>query len=198
MILVAIPIKSFSSAKSRLAPAIDAATRSRLGKAIAAKTAATATSAGAQVVVVTADIEVATWTEENEIGLLYEEESMPPGLDRAATTAIRYAAGMELPWAIIHGDLILATIADLDHVFKATSTGPVLVPSYDGGSNVVTGRDDGFKFSFGPGSFQRHFSQIPTAHVLTPLRLVLDLDTPRDLALARAEKDGRWLDDLLD
>ena len=55
MILAAIPIKPFGVAKARLAPVLGQAERSRLGRAIAARTAGLAAAAGAEVVVVTAD-----------------------------------------------------------------------------------------------------------------------------------------------
>jgi 2-phospho-L-lactate guanylyltransferase (CobY/MobA/RfbA family) len=75
--------------------------------------------------------------------------------------------------------------------------GSAIVPSYDGGTNVIGGHADDFPFSFGPGSFQRHLAKAPSAVVVTLPRLVLDLDTPRDLALARRGSAGHWLEDVL-
>ena len=58
-ILAAIPIKPFGVAKRRLSTRLDAPARSRLGKAVAARTAAAATDAGALVAIVTGDADVA-------------------------------------------------------------------------------------------------------------------------------------------
>ena len=196
MILAALPIKPFGVAKARLSPVLGPARRSRLGRAVAAHTARCAADAGADVQVVTSDAGVAEWAKANEFGVIMEDPDLGAGLDGAATTAARHAARLGLRWAIVHADLPTATGGDLHHVFDAARHSPALVPSYDGGTNVIAGTGE-FEFSFGTGSFARHMARAPDATVITAPRLVLDLDTPRDLGLARSWPSGRWLEGVL-
>ncbi len=197
MIVAALPIKPFGVAKARLSPVLGPGERSRLGRAVAARTASCAREAGAEVVVVTADDKVAEWARSQELGVLREDAGFGEGLDRAAATAARHATELGLGWAIVHADLPVATSADLRMVFDSAAQTTVIVPSYDGGTNIVTGFGASFRFSFGKGSFTTHFAQAPGAAVLTIPRLVLDLDTPRDLALARSWPSGTWLNGIL-
>jgi 2-phospho-L-lactate guanylyltransferase len=191
-LLAAIPVKPFGVAKARLSGELGPEQRTRLGKAIAARTAVLARQAGARVVVVTGDTGVAAWAQ--SIGFDVLPEGPQTGLDAAAASA---AAAATERWAIIHADLPLATAADFRTVFDATGDGIVLVPSYDGGTNVVAGSNPEFPFSYGPGSFHRHLAAAPGAQVLTHPRLAMDLDTPRDLDYARASRRGGWLEPFL-
>ena len=197
MILAALPIKPFGVAKARLSPILGPAQRSTLGRAVAARTAALAVEAGAEVVVIASDEGVANWAKAQDLGIIREDPKLGGGLDGAAATAARHAAGLGLQWAIVHADLPVATSADLRQVFDTATLSPVLVPSYDGGTNVITGSAGVFPFSFGTGSFHRHYAQQPTATVITRPGLVLDLDTPQDLARARASDHGAWLHSVL-
>jgi 2-phospho-L-lactate guanylyltransferase len=197
MIIAALPIKPFGVAKARLSPVLGSAQRSTLGRAVAARTASHAAAAGAEVLVVASDEGVAEWAKANELGVIREDPELGDGLDGAAATAARHAAQLGLGWAIIHADLPVATAEDLQAVLVAAASGPVIVPSYDGGTNIITGNTATFNFTFGTGSFSRHFAMAPRAHVITTPRLVLDLDTPRDLALARSWPSGAWLDGVL-
>lgn len=189
-ILAALPIKPFGVAKQRLSERLDSATRSRLGKAIAERTAAAATDAGALVAIVTGDSGVKRWAQGHGYLTIAEPDS-PPGLDGAAEAAIFEATRRQSPWAVIHADLPLVTPAALREVFAAAERGTVLVPSYDGGTNVVAGRGTMFRFAYGEASFHRHFAMNPGAQVLTNPQLALDLDTTDDLD--RALESGGWL-----
>ena len=82
-------------------------------------------------------------------------------------------------------------------VFSAAERGTVLVPSYDGGTNVIAGTGSGFRFSYGMASFHRHLAANPDATVLTHPLLALDLDTGDDLARALELDTGTWLRALL-
>lgn len=196
-ILAAIPIKPFGVAKARLASRLDARTRSRLGKAIAARTAAAATDAGALVAIVTADRDVASWG--RSLGYLIIDERISPqaGLNGAGEATLYEAAQRQRPWAIIHADLPLVTPAALNPIFAAAGRGLVLVPSYDGGTNIVAGTRTTLEFAYGPGSFQRHLARHPRALIHTDPRLALDLDTAGDLDRTLTHADGRWLRDLI-
>ena len=192
-ILAAIPIKPFGVAKERLAKRLDAHTRSRLGKAVAARTAAAATDAGALVAIVTGDADVAHWG--RSLGYLTIDERITsrPGLDGAAEATLYEAARRQRSWAVIHADLPLVCPAALIPVFKAANHGLVLVPSHDGGTNIVAGSQTTMDFAYGPGSFHRHLAAHPTARVHIDARLALDLDTAGDLDRALEYADGRWL-----
>ena len=181
-LLVGIPVKPFTVAKARLAPVLDAATRSRLGRSVAARTAATAAATGADVCIVTGDPGVAEWAR----SLGYDTLSEPPGggLDGAAGRVARAARG---DWAVLHADLPLVTIAELT---RALSTdGPVVAPTHDGGTSLVKGAGP-FRFSYGPGSFRRHLASLAGATVVSTPGLALDLDTARDLAVVRRLDPG--------
>ena len=192
-ILAAIPIKPFGVAKARLAPRLDAAARSQLGKAVAGRTAAAAADAGALVAIVTADEGVAAWS--RSLGYLTISEPSPSndGLNGAAETAMYEAARRHRPWAIIHADLPLVTPGSLRVVFSKASQQTVLVPSHDGGTNVVAGRGAAFRFSYGTSSFHRHLASHPHSAVLALPDLALDMDTAADLDRARRHATGSWL-----
>ena len=192
-ILAAIPIKPFGVAKRRLADRLDAAARSRVGRAIATRTAAAATDAGALVAVVTGDDGVARWARSHGY-LTIDERAVPePGLNGAATAVVIEASRRQRGWAVIHADLPLITPAALLPVFAIARTATVLVPSYDGGTNVVAGRGSAFRFSYGPASFHRHLAANPRATVCTDPVLALDLDDKVDLHRALRHPKGAWM-----
>lgn len=187
--IVGVPIKPFGVAKRRLGPAVDAATRSRLGRAVAANTLTMVAASGAIPVVVTGDDGVAEWARAGGFGVLIE----PPGegLDGAAA-AVTAGSGS---WAVVHADLPLMTVADLAAAWRAADPA-VLAPSVDGGTNLIAGSGP-MRFAYGPGSFHRHLAARPGASVVTRPGLALDLDTPEDLAAVLALGAPDWLVDLL-
>lgn len=192
-ILAAIPIKPFGVAKARLSARLDPAARSRLGKAVASRTADAATDAGALVAIVTADSGVASWARSRGYLTIDERLSSRGGLNGAAEAAVLEATRRQRGWAIIHADLPLVTPAALGKVFALAAKSVVMVPAHDGGTNVIAGRGTAVRFAYGQGSFQRHLAGYPNAHVLTNPQLALDLDTVRDLARAAIDPAGRWL-----
>lgn len=192
-ILAAIPIKPFGVAKRRLSDRLDATTRSHLGRIIAARTAEAATDAGALVAVVTADPGVASWARGLGYLVIDEKGTGGNGLDGAATSVVVEARRRQRPWAVIHADLPLVSPAALAGVFERCRVGSVVVPSYNGGTNVIVGNGSGFRFSYGPGSFHRHLAQNQPVTVRIDPRLALDLDTTTDLERALQLPAGRWL-----
>lgn len=192
-ILAAVPIKPFGVAKARLSEVLDGRSRSRLGKAVAARTAAAATDAGALVAIVTGDRDVARWARAHGYLAINEDMSSQPGLNGAGEAAIDEAVRRQRSWAIIHADLPLVTPAALQRVFQAARRNLVLAPSHDGGTNVIAGTSSKVHFAYGPASFHSHFARHPGAHVATDPRLALDLDTEADLRRALSHPDGRWL-----
>lgn len=197
-ILAAIPIKPFGVAKRRLSSRLDARARSQLGKAMAARTADAAIDAGALVAVVTADSAVAGWAKARGYIIIAETLGEGSGLNRAASAVTIEAARRRRPWAIVHADLPLVTPDALGRVFRNATRMPILVPSYNGGTNVVAGAGTGFRFSYGSGSVQRHLGYNTRAIVMTDARLALDLDTELDLDRARGFPEGRWLQEFLE
>jgi 2-phospho-L-lactate guanylyltransferase len=168
-----------------------------LGKAVAARTAAAATDAGALVAVVTGDSGVAAWARSNGYLTIDEDGSPRAGLNGAAESALIEATRRQRCWAIIHADLPLVTPAELTPIFAAAEREVVLVPSHDGGTNIVAGNRTTFQFSYGPASFHAHLAYRPQARIIPSARLALDLDTEDDLRRALRYADGRWLERLV-
>lgn len=196
-ILAAIPIKPFGVAKRRLRGRLDRTGRSRLGKGVAARTADAAIDAGALVAVVTGDPGVARWARARGYLVIDERFGEGSGLDRAAAAATFEAARRQRPWAVVHADLPLVTPGALAAVFHMAAVQTILVPSHNGGTNVVAGNGVGFRFAYGPGSLQRHLARNPRARVMTNAKLALDLDTEEDLDRALQAPGGRWLREVL-
>ena len=186
--LAGVPIKPFGIAKARLAPALDAGARSRLGRAIAAHTLRTVAASGATPAVVTPDAGVARWARRHGWSVIDE----PPGggLDGAALAVV--AAAGDAHWAVVHADLPLLNERDLIDAWHASAAGVVIAPAHDGGTSLVAGVGR-FRFSYGPGSFHRHLRTAPAATVLVRSGLALDLDTVADLEVAVGRSEGAWL-----
>jgi 2-phospho-L-lactate guanylyltransferase len=152
---------------------------------VAKATLDAAAGTGAEVAVVTADADVAKWSAALGVSVILEP-SAPGGLDQAAASVARRALEIQLPWVIAHADLPLVESRDFEAVADALPEGGiVLVPSHDGGTNVLAGNVTTFEFAYGPGSFQRHLAaaaSLPHRIVVRP-NLALDLDTPDDLGV---------------
>ena len=82
---------------------------------------------------------------------------------------------------MVHGDLPLISPRAIAQVANALVSSPILVPSHDGGTSVVAGFGR-FPFSYGIGSFRRHFAARPDALVMVSEELAIDIDTPLHLA----------------
>ena len=165
-----VPVKGFAAAKARLAPALGPSERAVLARKMAEHVL------GAIAPLVTAvvcdDPEVAAWAAQRG-ALLLEEPGL--GLNGAVTAGVdALAAAGAAEVLVVHADLPLAEgLAGL-----AGHDGVTLVPDRrDDGTNVacVPARA-GFRFSYGPGSFERHCEEAA--------RLRLDLRVVRDLVLA--------------
>ncbi|HWI05868.1 MAG TPA: 2-phospho-L-lactate guanylyltransferase [Acidimicrobiales bacterium] len=183
-VAVLVPVKTFSEAKLRLAPALDPAHRAELARAMA--THVVTSAAPLPTAVVCDDAEVAEWARELGALVVWEPER---GLNRAVEAGVsRLAAGGARRVVVAHADLPRAR-----HLaWVARFAGVTLVPDqYDNGTNVIcVPGDAGFTFSYGPGSFARHGAE---AHRLgLPLRVVRepslshDVDLPADLLAFRA------------
>jgi 2-phospho-L-lactate guanylyltransferase len=188
-----VPLKPFTSAKGRLAEALDPPTRATLMRATASRVVRAAAATGALVVVVTGDPEVAAWA--RRIGAEVLAEPPRGGLDGAARAAAEGALAADAVWCIVHGDLPLLEPRHVAAALEAADAGAtVLGPSRTGGTNLIASRMP-LGFSYGPSSFRRHLAAAgpAEARILCETGTLLDLDTPDDLAVAAALPGGSWL-----
>ncbi len=195
---VIIPVKAFGVAKQRLSSVLDAEQRSRLGKAIAARTMDTFAAAGGHVAVVTADRDVASWAQNLGYQVINEHAAMyGSGLNGAVAVGRATATIAFSRWVAVHADLPLINATNAENVVDAVDTTHhgVIVPSRDGGTNVLSGPVVSFRY--GPGSFALHHRQMPLADVLVSPNLCIDLDSPTDLAAVRRHPDGVWIEDVI-
>lgn len=176
---VLVPVKAFSRAKLRLAPALDAMARADLARTMAAHVVAVA--APLPVSVVCDDDEVATWALEHGAAVVWAPDQ---GLDGAVASGVAQLAGLGFSRVIVaHGDLPHArSLVDL-----APGGGVTLIPDRrDDGTNVaVVPASSGFRFAYGPGSFGRHRREAERLGLAVSVRrapeLAWDVDVPADL-----------------
>jgi 2-phospho-L-lactate/phosphoenolpyruvate guanylyltransferase len=175
-----VPLKALAEAKGRLAPAVGPLQRRLLAIAMFEDvvTALQAVPGLDAPVVVSPDREV--WRRADAMGCRVVEE--PPGagdLNRALASAAAVAHGQ--PLLVVAADLPLASAAGLGRVLAAAGAPVAVVPSADGGTNVLAWRDPAsFAPSFGPDSAARHLAAPGAVRVDDP-ELSLDVDTVEDL-----------------
>lgn len=179
-VAVLVPVKSFSQAKTRLAPALDPLARALLARSMATQVVASA--APLAVAVVCDDSDVATWARGIGALVVWEPER---GLNRAVEAGVaRMAAEGVLRCIVAHGDLPLAR-----HLaFLADFDGVSIAPDHaENGTNAIcVPTTAGFTFSYGPGSFTRHVVETQrlglALRVVREATLAHDVDLPTDLA----------------
>ncbi|HEX3623225.1 MAG TPA: 2-phospho-L-lactate guanylyltransferase [Acidimicrobiales bacterium] len=179
-VAVLVPVKAFTEAKLRLAPALEPADRAALARAMA--THVVSSAAPLPTAVVCDDADVAAWARDLGALVVWEPER---GLNRAVEAGVaRLAAGGARRVVVAHADLPQAGRL----AWVGRFAGVTVVPDHrDNGTNVIcVPAAAGFTFSYGPGSFARHGAE---AHGLgLPLRVVRDpslshdVDLPADLA----------------
>jgi 2-phospho-L-lactate/phosphoenolpyruvate guanylyltransferase len=95
----------------------------------------------------------------------------------------RFAAG-RVPLLILHADLPLLKVADVDAMIAAATDGLAIAPDNHGtGTNALAIGDSRYlELCFGPDSFRLHQAQAPDAVIVTGRPgLSLDIDTVDDL-----------------
>lgn len=192
-VIIGIPVKPFPAAKRRLAAVLDDASRAELGRRLAMRTVLAVTETGATPLVLSADDPVTAWAGSIGVEVLSDEGS---SLDEAARAAVAHVRSRGRSWAILHADLPVVTRDDLgDAIAHLSQGGSVLAPSSDGGTSLIGSSLDEFPFAYGPGSFHRHLAALRRwdPRIVTNMGLLLDLDTPDDLAAASATTEGAWL-----
>ena len=185
--VVAIPIRSFSDAKTRLSGVLSASDRRRLAEAMAERVVRAAHDL--PVFIISDDVDVARWA-----GRLGVEVVAPgvTGLNASVTAAVGHL-GTDLP----PGGRIIIAHADLPRAHDlrvVTGDGIAIAPDTErDGSNVLSlpaGTD--FTFRYGPASFDAHCREATArgleVAVINDESLALDVDDPADLA-ALADAD---------
>ncbi len=181
-----VPVKSFRTAKLRLAPVLNATERAELARSLAACVLAAAGSLERHVVC--DDEEVAAWARSLGARVIWTPGL---GLSGAVEAGVTTLAGEGVTLVVVaHADLPNAGALDtLGEPGRVT-----LVPDLraDGTNVAVVPASAGFRFSYGPGSFDRHRAEAARlalpCDVVHDVRLAADVDLPADLAhLASAQ-----------
>ncbi|MGV3652813.1 MAG: 2-phospho-L-lactate guanylyltransferase [Noviherbaspirillum sp.] len=186
-----VPVKPFAQAKTRLAPVLAPAGRALLARAmledVLAALAASPALAGILVVTGDADAEA--------IARLAGAEVLADRLNDGITAAVA-AAARHLALAgcggmlVVPADLPLLTPEDVELVARAHRGSPavtMVAASNDGGTNALAcSPPDAMAFSYGNGSFRRHWNEAESRGIAPRLlrlpRFGLDIDRPEDLA----------------
>jgi 2-phospho-L-lactate guanylyltransferase len=178
---VLVPVKSFAAAKQRLGSALPDAQRRALVQHMAAGVILAA--APLPVAVVCDDAEVADWAREHGALVVWEPGR---GLNGAVEAGVTRMAELGVEMAtVVHADLPLAVGIGLLEPFD----GVTLVPDRESnGTNLIRlPVGCGFRFSYGPGSFERHLQECARIKVAVSVvrrpELAFDVDWPNDLPL---------------
>ena len=192
-VVAAVPIRSFVDAKRRLGSSLDETRVRHLVQRLAARTIRAIVQAGGVATVVTNDDEVARWADAHQAMRIAPSE---PGLDAAAAAANAHALETGTPWLIVHADMPLISPDALRPVLRAAGDRNLIVPSHDGGTNVLGGSGP-CEYSYGPASYHRHLTAMHEPLVHVDPRLALDVDTASHLDAARHLRGGAWLEEVL-
>lgn len=195
---VVVPVRSFDGALSRLAVVLDPDRRRDLMRELAGRVVAAARPH--PVHVVTSDPEVAEWAGTVGAAAIRVGEPGPgpveglagaaaaeggeTGLTASVTAAVEHLAAAGVQRAVVaHADLPLVESLEV-----AVGPGLTIAPDRrrDGSNVVCVPAAAGFRFAYGPGSFERHLAEagrlgLPVTVVDDPA-LAWDLDHPEDLA----------------
>jgi 2-phospho-L-lactate/phosphoenolpyruvate guanylyltransferase len=177
---VVVPVKAFTSAKVRLAGALDRLERADLARRMAEVVVAAASPL--PVIVVCDDDEVQAWAHDAGARVVW---CPGRGLNGAVADGVAalHADGVSMA-VVAHADLPLATRLD----WLAGFPGATLVPDrrLDGTNVLAVPTEAGFRFSYGAGSFARHRAEARArslpARIVRDERLAWDVDLPTDLA----------------
>lgn len=144
-------------------------------------------------VLVTADVEVATWAASQAIPSIPDPGQ---GLDAAAEAGVEWVGHSGSRWVVLHSDLPLLTSTELSAFWEEADGGDAIAPSSDGGTSAITSVSP-ISFSFGPSSFSRHLSRLRSPAVVAKTGFLHDVDSPADLSSVRAHPRGQWMGQVL-
>jgi 2-phospho-L-lactate guanylyltransferase len=196
-----VPIKSFSSAKQRLADVLAAGSRRSLVQAMCSDVLAALRRCERvdQIVVVTADPIADSIARGDGVPVLHDDASAGQSAATEIGIAHAIAHGFERV-LLVPGDTPLLDPAEVDDLLGRTERDGIevaVVPDRHGtGTNaLVLAPPDAMRPSFGEGSFERHTATAREAgrsfraeHVKS---LAADVDTPDDLSVVWAHVDER-------
>ena len=176
-----IPVKAFHQAKGRLAPALDDRARAALARELADRVVDAADAH--PVAVVCDDDAVAAWAHTRGAEVVWRPGR---GLNGAVEDGVAHLGHRGFARVVVsHADLPL--VESFDEVLA----GPMitLAPDrHEDGTNVIVlPPSGGFRFRYGPGSFDRHRAEAARLRlgprIVRSDRLGWDIDTPADLDL---------------
>ena len=179
--VVLLPVKAFDQAKARLAAMLDPTARAALARELADRVVDAA--APFPVAVVCDDNHVAAWARARGAEVVWRPGR---GLNGAVEDGVAHLGEGGFSRVVVaHADLPL--VDSFDEITSVPMI--VLAPDrHEDGTNVaVVPPAAGFRFHYGPGSFDRHRAEAarlglgPT--IVRSARLGWDVDTPADLEL---------------
>lgn len=188
-----VPIKPFGLAKSRLSPVCTPSERETLTRSMLRTVVEAAQNLRVALVSSATAEDVRRFALINGARFLPEPEGA--GLDSAVASGVNQLGALGYQRvAIVHADLPLAR----DITWLADTDGIIVVPDRTGkGTNAVSVPSDiGFRFSYGPGSFERHCDEarrlgFEPIVVLDPDGLSMDVDEPDDLERINTSNTAR-------
>ncbi len=176
---VLVPIKAFHEAKGRLGLALSGSERSELARAMAARVLDAALPL--PVAVVCDDTDVADWARDRGALVIWEPGR---GLNVAVEAGVDHLRDAGVEHVIVsHADLPMAS----GLMAVGNAPGITLVPDrFRNGTNVIAlPSNAGFRFSYGPGSFERHQQEAErlglAMRILDLPDLAWDIDEPADV-----------------
>ena len=188
MIPIVIPAKPLERALGRLAGMLEPPARRALQAAMLADVLSASARFSDRVAVVTSDRVAAALAREHA-AVVVPDANPPAGINQAVRRGIA-AAGTAGAVMVVMGDLPGASVDDLRQVAAAglSIPGVTIAVSRDGtGSNaMLLSPPTVITPAFGSGSLQRHLRAAAAVDVectlVTAAGLMLDVDTPEDLA----------------
>ena len=188
---VVIPLRSFVTAKERLAGALDDDARATLARTMATRVADAASPRPA--VIVSSAPEVVTWAGARNLPVIAD----PGTLDAAADAGRAWARARGCTRVVIaHADLPLAVSLD-SVIVGAPADTAVIVPDHrnDGTPVLSLPVDAPFRFAYGPGSAGRHIAEAARCGLAVAIvheeTLAFDVDIAADLDALRTRSPGR-------
>lgn len=178
-----VPVKPFGLAKSRLAPVYSPSERESLARSMLRTVINAAQNLRVALVATSTAEDVRRFALIN--GARFLNEPAGAGLNTAVDSGVNQLAALGYHRvAVVHSDLPFAR----DLTWLADTEGIIIVPDRTGkGTNAVSVPSDvGFRFSYGPGSFERHCDEarrlgFEPIVVIDPDGLSMDIDEPEDL-----------------
>jgi 2-phospho-L-lactate guanylyltransferase len=196
--LAILPVKSFGSAKQRLAESLGSGSRQALAQAMFTDVMGTLrhTPGLDEIVVVTAD--AGAESAARGPGVVVLADTVREGQSPAALIGIAHALRHGFERAVlVPGDTPLVQPDDIAGLLARSERGVTVVPDRhgDGTNALVLDPPDAIEPSFGPDSRARHVSLAAAAGVACRVdevpALALDVDTPADLAELAGELELR-------